>query len=226
MTRRKTIVFSLVIAVILFILEVFLIKNIAGIQDKKKVVYTNTKIAANTRITAEMLIVKEVPGNLAHKLSFSDISQAVGKKARTDLEDGEMLLSSKIGTYGSMDGLAVTTPGNRLCCLDLKGDQANGWCIAADQRVDILFVPDPGRVDKNSSMQPDGQSCIKLNSIRVAAIIDDKLKIIKDTDALKSPKYMMVEVTPEQAEMLAFAKGNGRIEIASIPMENDNKDGR
>lgn len=59
-----------------------------------------------------------------------------------------------------------------------------------------------------------------MGKIRVAAIISQEGKLIKNDDRYSLPKYICFEVNTEQDEMLAYAKSNGRIELSVIPSED------
>ena len=91
--------------------------------------------------------------------------------------------------------------------------------IKADQRVDIIYVPGE-KQRENASVQSDNANSVKkLSNIRVAAVIDEKGRLLKNGERTLVPKYISFEVTERQSEFLAHAKGNGRLEIAVIPAE-------
>ncbi len=217
MTRKKIIFSSVALTIIIFAIQVLLIKSIAGVEQKKTVILARTRISAGTVIGAGMLKESEMPVGAVHRLSFGKAGDIIGKRAKTDIEDGEMILSTRIGLLGDLGDIRVLSPGNRLFCLDLKADQASGWRLAAGQLADILFVPERGAGLTESVEQDIFKSYKKLSSVRIAAIIDERLKVVGSRDDAGLPKYLLVEVTPEEAEFLACAKGAGRLEIAAVP---------
>jgi Flp pilus assembly protein CpaB len=56
-----------------------------------------------------------------------------------------------------------------------------------------------------------------VKNVRIAAVIGENGKLIKEGDRSSIPKYIAFEVSEEEAEFLAAAKGEGRLEIAVIP---------
>lgn len=56
-----------------------------------------------------------------------------------------------------------------------------------------------------------------LKRIRIAGIIDEKGKLVNILEPECLPRYISLELTQEQAIFLAYAKGNGRIELSCIP---------
>ena len=159
-----------------------------------------------------MLEMKEVSIGLAHSKSITDIDKLVGEKTKMNIEAKEMILDSKIYKENEKkERIPVKSDNNRLFTLELKGDQANGWWIDVDQYVDILFVP---------SQKSEERTVERMGKIRVAAIISQEGKLIKNDDRYSLPKYICFEVNTEQDEMLAYAKSNGRIELSVIPSED------
>ncbi len=217
MTRKKIIFFSIVLTIIIFAVEILLIKSIAGVEEKKAVILAKSKITTGTVIDAGMLTESKMSAGAVHRLSFGKTGDIIGKRAKADIEAGEMILSTRIGLFGDLGDIKVLSPGNRLFCLDLKVDQANGWRLVEGQLVDILFVSERGSGLTEDAKMEAFKPYKKLCSIRIAAIIDERLKVIGNRDDTGLPKYLLVEVTPDEAEFLACAKGAGRLEIAAIP---------
>ena len=47
--------------------------------------------------------------------------------------------------------------------------------------------------------------------------IDEKGRLVKDTEGTALPRYISFELSDDQCDFLAYAKGNGRLEISVIP---------
>lgn len=180
------------------------------------------------------------------KNTIRDKAQIIGKKAKVFIDSGEMVLSDKIGTPDEMEEIKVADPKNRLFACEFKPDQANGWWLLVDQRVDIIYIPlerqAAARTDgtaptdakteklKDESIFPSASIIAddsdipikykKIENVRVAAILDDKFQPLDNKKRDTTPKYISFEVTPTQDAILAYAKGNGRLELSVIPSGN------
>jgi len=228
MRRFGTVIAAFLIVVILVIVEVVIIKGASNYEPVSEVVFARVGIPEKSEITADMLEVKKIGIGLVHPMSLRNIRDAAGKRASMDIEAGEMMLSGKLG-YEGMEIIEVKDKNKRLYSVEFKGDQANGWWLMTDQNVDILFVP--GKNSQTSAGAGNNDSADvevspgvigggrvqKLRNIRIAALIDDNGKLLKNKERNTLPRYVSFEVTDQQAEYLAYAKSNGRLEICVIP---------
>ncbi|MCR4435040.1 MAG: SAF domain-containing protein [Clostridiales bacterium] len=246
MKRINLILVTLALAAAFLGVEIAVVKSAAKYEPEISVVFAKKRIAAQTEISADMLYEKKINVSLAHRLSVKSIKDLEGKKAKTDIEEGEMVLNSRIGGADEMEEIKLEDKNNRLFTVEFKGDQVNGWWLATGQRVDILFVPDekvkplsPVQAASKGPAQESGQEGIgaaayaqppfcdvaplregglqRLNNIRIAALIDEKGSLLKNTGRETLPKYISFEVTDKQDEFLAYAKSNGRLEVSALP---------
>lgn len=227
MNKIKFLSLTLVITVFLLIIEAVVIKNAIGYENKKPVIVAKSIIEEGTTITKEMLKVVEFNAKDMHSNYISSFEGAVGKKPQQTIKEGDLVLLSSVDS--TQDDFAHTTKEDaRYFCLEFKGDQANGWWIKEGQLVDIIFIPN------FKSLEPEEQEAQKnalkasgiikgggvwrLGKIKIAAIIDENGKIIKNSrERMLLPKFISFEVTPEQDTFLAYAKGAGRLEISALP---------
>lgn len=194
--------------------EIIIIKSAAGYQPVVNVVYSKTAIPAGTEITEDMLTVKEINSGLVHKKSLGRIEEAAGKKALTDIEADEMLLSSRVKD-GRMEQIKVINAGSRLFSVEFSAGQANGWWLKVGQYVDVIFVPDSRKGSSGDvEMEPN---IVRMRHLRIAALIDEKGNLLKNEKRETLPKYISFEVDEKQDEFLAYAKTNGRLEISAEP---------
>ena len=118
-----------------------------------------------------------------------------------------MLLSSKLDSSAARE-VTLKDKNKRFFSVEFQTDQANGWQLTKEQHVDIIFVPQKAADSVDNGI-------IMLHNIRIAALIDIYGNIIEKNSKEVLPKYISFEVTTEQAEFLAYAKGNGRLELAA-----------
>lgn len=214
MKRIKMLAAAVLVTVLLMGVEIYIIRAATSYEPTTEVVFAKMKIPENTVVTVDMLELRKVELGMVHKLSVRSLEELDGKRTAVDIESGEMVLSSKVGSSDEMEKIRVEDKNKRLFSVEFKGDQANGWWLLTDQNVDILFVPSE---DGNSVNSWSGIK--KLKNIRVAALIDDRGKLLKNNERSTLPRYISFEVTDEQASFLAYAKSRGRLELSVIPEE-------
>lgn len=223
MKRYGWIISALIIVVLLVAVEMAIISN-ASIQDvKQRVVYARVPVAEDTIITADMLELREISKDAVHPGALGNVDEAIGMRARLDIEAEEMMLKTKL-LSSEEDIIRAEDASKRLICVEMRIDQANGWQLKEDTFVDIIFVPNS--VDQEDCC-PEAASVIDvlpssngmkiLKHVRIAGIFDEDAKQtdIRKPDSI--PKYISFEVTPEEAIFLAYAKNNGRLELSGIP---------
>lgn len=209
---------AILLSVTLLIVQIYIVKLGSQYEPKVSVVYANQKIAAKTVVTEAMLEKKDINMSLVNKQSVTDIAAIVGKKAKIDIESGEMLLSSKVTDKNEMEDINVENKNNRLFTLELKGDQANGWWLKVDQHVDVLYVHNTVPVPQPDGSVKEDKIIERLNNIRIAALITQEGTLLKNDERNTLPKYVCLELDTKQDELLAYAKTNGRIELSVVPV--------
>lgn len=247
MKRPKTLVIAVILLIILLSAEVFVVKKLSNYEPKIKVIYAKTNIPAETLITKEMLIEKEVSISLVSLKAIKDKAEAVGKMARIDIEEMEVVTNSRLMEKIEEKKIDVMDANNRLFTVEFKADQINGWWV--EDKVDIIFIPDSiistYLIDKNTdntkvnAEEKENKSddknentslkslynlegIIRLENIRVAAIIDENRQLIeKIEDTTYRPILASFEVSTMQDEFLAWAKHNGKIEVSIRKLEGE-----
>lgn len=226
MKNRKVLIAIIILLIIGFtVAEIAIIRTASNYEPKIEVVYAKVQILPKTAIKEEMLEVRKVNISDAHKLAVRKKEEVVGRKAGVTIEDGEMLLSTKVVDEIELEDIKVNDKNNQLFAVEFKPDQINGWWLKVSQYVDVIYVPNKVAT---GAPTPANQPVLDVNisnintvtqvveKLRVAAIIDDKFKQLKIDDTASIPKYVVLEVTPEQARFLAYCKSNGRLEAAVV----------
>lgn len=233
MKRLKLVFITFVIVVILLVVEIVIIRSASEYDLQSSVIYAAVKIPEGTEITAEMLEERRISQSMAHELSIQGLEEAVGKEAGENLEEGEMILSTKLNLINRIDNIELEDDNNRLFSVEFRADQANGWWLKVGQYVDIIFVP-----NKTDMLVPDLQenlganivldgenteqgiflsNVLRLRDVRIAALIDENGELIDEFPGTVPPKYISFEVDQQEDLLLAYAKSNGRLEISVIP---------
>lgn len=211
------------IVVLLVAVEMAMISNASGYEVKEKVIFAKVHIDKNTVITADMLELREIGASAVHPDALKSKDDAVKKKSGMDIEAGEMMLEAKLSSVGR-EIILVKNRSNRLISVEFEVDQANGWQLAEEQYVDLIFVPNQSEQQKQppgavgmSAMAPATYGVKVLKNIRIAGIIDKEGKLVDILEPKDIPRYISFEVTEEQADFLAYAKNSGKLELSCVP---------
>ncbi|NLP08319.1 MAG: hypothetical protein GX385_08985 [Clostridiaceae bacterium] len=223
MRRYGWICGALVIVILLAVIEMKIISNASGYEAGEKVVVALRDISRDTVITDEMLEIREISSGAVHRDAVRNIGEAVGLRAAADIYSGEALLKSRL-TDKAADAVEVLNKSNRLFCIKPEWDQANAWQLEKDQCVDVVFIPNHLKQDNTCpeaagvvSVLPAQTGIKVMKNIRIAGFVDEDGEIVKSGEDEKIPRYIIFEVTQEQAVFLAYAKSNGRLELSGIP---------
>lgn len=151
--------------------------------------------------------VKRYPGDAVPAGAFSTTDSVIGRVARLQIFPGEPILEGKLAPIGSGAGLEVKiSEGHRAMSIPVNDYAGIAGLIQPNSRVDVLVTlrPDNRRRDRTSKLF--------LQNLRVLSVgtelgRDDNGKPI-------SASTVTVEVTPEQAELLAVAMNEGVLHLA------------
>jgi len=232
MKRIHMAVIIAVAIVVLLAVEIAIIRSMSDFEPKIAVVYATKRIQPKEEIREDMVEIRNINLSYAHKLAIRDLDEVIGRKANVAIESGEMILSSRIGDIKEIPDIELKDANNRLFTVKFEPDQANGWWLLVDQYVDILYVPndEPGitvfdpsseqKLMEQSKGEYDESKVVRLENIRVAAIIDEKGTLLSNDDKREIvPRYVSFEVDSRQDAFLAYAKSHGRLEISVRPSE-------
>lgn len=214
---------ALVIVILLVAIEMMIIANASGYEVREKVVFATRDIDENTVITGEMLEIREIGADAVHKDAVRSIDEAANMTAADFIHGGEQLLKGRLTDEPAI-AAETLDKSNRLFCVEPKSDQANAWQLTKEQYVDLIYVPNYGQ---QGNTPPEAAGVVEvpplsngvklLKGVRIAGLVDEDGKLAGADRTEKLPKYILFEVTQEQAIFLAYAKSNGRLEVSSIP---------
>lgn len=225
MSKIRTFVLTLLLAAVLLAAEIILVKNTSGNEPQGEAVYAVSKINAGTVITSEMLIVRKIGLSAMHKYSLRDTAEATGKIAYTDIEQDEMVLSTRLTEEIIPEIIRLLGENSRLISVEFEADHANAWQLETGGFVDIIYIPDKVSTQMSGSTQYFTQFLTeqtkRYENIRIAGLVDAQGKIIrggdKDTgtsDSKPVPRYVILEVVKGMDEEIALAKISGILELS------------
>lgn len=178
-------------------------------KNLNKVAVAKVAIPIGSKIIAEQIMVVQFPKESTPDGAFDSPEKLAGRVAVTNIAAREPITESRLAPEGTAAGLSAVIPeGYRA--MTVKVDDAAGISgfIMPGTLVDVVVVIDPR---EGSGMQ-DPISKIVLQNIKVLANGQNIDKPENEREA-NSVKAVTLQVTPEQAEKLALAATEGRLQL-------------
>jgi len=174
-------------------------------QKTRKVVVAAMKLGLGTQIKAEHLSLAEWPESLLPRGTFTEVEKLVGRVTIAEIFPGEPILDTRLAPEGSAAGLpAIIPPGMRA--MTVKVDEVIGVAgfVAPGTYVDVV----------GTVVEGAGQNAISrviLQNVKVLAS-GQRMETQKDGQAVEV-KTVTLQVTPEEAEVLALASNAGKLQL-------------
>lgn len=178
-------------------------------KNLNKVAVAKVAIPIGTKIVAEQISVVQFPKESTPDGAFDTAEKLVGRVAVVNIAAREPVTESRLAAEGTAAGLSAIIPeGYRA--MTVKVDDAAGISgfIQPGALVDVVVTIDPR---EGSGMQ-DPVSKIVLQNIKVLANGQNIDKPENEREA-NSVKAVTLQVTPEQAEKLALAATEGKLQL-------------
>lgn len=179
--------------------------NAYGTQPLKKVVVAADNIGLGLQIKPEQVSVVEWPESLAPKTSFGEVEKVVGRVTVGEIYRGEPILQERLAPEGSAAGLsALIPPGMRA--MTVKVDEVIGVAgfVHPGTYVDVVATVVQGTGEQSLSR-------VILQNVKVLAS-GTRMEAQKEGQPIEV-KTVTLQVTPEQAEVLALASNAGRLQL-------------
>ena len=178
-------------------------------KNLSKVAVAKVQIPLGTKIIAEQVTVVQFPKESTPDGTFESPDKLVGRVAVMNIPAREPITESRLAPEGTAAGLSAVIPeGYRA--MTVKVDDAAGISgfIMPGALVDVVVVIDPR---EGSGMQ-DPISKIVLQNIKVLANGQNIDKPENQREA-NSVKAVTLQVTPQEAEKLALASNEGKLQL-------------
>jgi pilus assembly protein CpaB len=178
-------------------------------KNLNKVAVAKVAIPIGSKIIAEQIMVVQFPKESTPDGAFDAPEKLAGRVAVMNIAAREPITETRLAPEGTAAGLSAVIPeGYRA--MTVKVDDAAGISgfIQPGTLVDVVVVIDPR---EGSGMQ-DPISKIVLQNIRVLAN-GQNIDKPKDEREANSVKAVTLQVTPEQAEKLALAANEGKLQL-------------
>ena len=178
-------------------------------NNMTKVAVAKVAIPLGSKIISEQIMVVQFPKESTPDGAFDSPEKLAGRVAVMNIAAREPITESRLAPEGTSAGLSAVIPeGYRA--MTVKVDDAAGISgfITPGTLVDVVVVIDP----REGSAQQDPISKIVLQNIKVLAN-GQNIDKPKDEREATSVKAVTLQVTPEQAEKLALATTEGKLQL-------------
>ena len=213
--RNKRLIIALLAAVAFGLVAAISVSQyLARVQTYTKnlnqVVIAKVEIPVGSRIIAEQLAVAQFPRNVTPEGAYTSMDKLLDRVAVVRIAAREPVTESRLAPVGAAGGLSSVIP-EGFRAMTVKVDEVVGVSgfIMPGTLVDIVVVTQPPK----ASGQEEMVSKIVLQNIKVLASGQNIDKPKNDRDVERAVRAVTLQVTPEQAEKLALAASEGKLQL-------------
>jgi len=136
------------LALLAFILTYALL---SGVVVPKPVVVAATDLPAGTRLTADLLEVRTLPGSAVPDGAYTTLAEAEGKVLTTARVAGDPITAYVAGESSAASGIPAQLSANTVA-ISIRVDQATGLAgvLRPGQTVTIIAIIDPSVIQQNA----------------------------------------------------------------------------
>src|SRR6185295_3960719 len=213
--RNKRLIIALLAAITFGLIAAVSVKQyLLSAQTKSTfndVVVAKVDIPVGSRIIPEQLAVAQFPAEVTPEGAISRIDeQLVGRVVVQSISPRDPLTEAKLAPIGAAGGLSSMIPeGYRAMTVAVNDVVGVSGFIMPGTLVDIVVVITPPKGSGNEEMI----SKIVLQNIKVLANGQNIDKPKNDREVERTIKAVTLQVTPEQAEKLALASSEGKLQL-------------
>ncbi|HET9529573.1 MAG TPA: Flp pilus assembly protein CpaB [Blastocatellia bacterium] len=175
-------------------------------EESVQIVVAAEKLNLGTRLTEQVLRVTEWPKSTPLEGSFSNPADIVGRGVIVPMGPNEPVLESKLASKEAGAGLTSAIPeGMRAVAVKVNDVIGVAGFVVPGTRVDVIIIGNPGQGATEVSK-------IFLENVQILAAGQNV-----EQDVNGKPQNVQVVtmlVTPEDAQKLALAQTDGRIQLA------------
>ena len=213
--RNKRLIIALLAAITFGLIAAVSVKqyllSAQAFNRTNDVVVAKVDIPVGSRIIPEQLAVAQFPADVTPAGAIAKIDEnLIGRVAITAISPKDPVTESKLAPVGSLGGLSSVIPeGYRAMTVKVDDVVGVSGFILPGTLVDVVVVIQPPKGTANEEMI----SKIVLQNIKVLASGQNIDKPKNDREVERSVKAVTLQVTPEQAEKLALASSEGKLQL-------------
>ena len=178
-------------------------------KNLNSIVVAKVDIAPGEKIIAEQLASVQFPRNAMPDGTFDAMDKLVGRVAVVQIAAREPVTDFKLAPEGAAGGLSAVIPeGYRAMTVKVDDVVGISGFVMPGALVDVVVVINPA--ETNGQQNPISK--IVLQNIKVLANGQNIDRPKNDREA-ETVKAVTLQVTPEQAEKLALASSEGKLQL-------------
>jgi pilus assembly protein CpaB len=178
-------------------------------KNLNSVAVAKVAIPVGTKIIPEQVMVVQFPKESTPDGAFESADKLAGRVAVTNINPREPITEARLAPEGTAGGLSAVIPeGYRAMTVKVDDVVGISGFIMPGTLVDVVVTIDPA---EKAGMQ-DPISKIVLQNIKVLAN-GQNIDKPQDQREANSVKAVTLLVTPEQAEKLALAASEGKLQL-------------
>ena len=178
-------------------------------KNLNSIAVAKVAIPLGTKIIPEQLMMVQFPKDSTPDGAFSSPDKLAGRVAVMNIAAREAITEARLAPEGSAGGLSAAIPeGYRAMTVKVDDVVGISGFIMPGANVDVVVVIDP----EEKSLNQNPISKIVLQNIKVLANGQNIDKPENQREA-NSVKAVTLQVTPEQAEKLALAATEGKLQL-------------
>ena len=178
-------------------------------KNLNRVAVAKVAIPLGTKIVAEQVMVVQFPKESTPDGAFDAPEKLAGRVAVTNIGVREPITEARLAPEGTAGGLSAVIPeGYRAMTVKVDDVVGISGFIMPGTLVDVVVVINPAE----NAAGRDPISKIVLQNIKVLAN-GQNIDKPEDQREANSVKAVTLQVTPEQAEKLALASSEGRLQL-------------
>lgn len=206
--RRYTVVFG--VAVLVAAAATFGVWRVLQSAEARNRVATSPVVVAlrdipeGSQIDRDMIGTSTWPAQAMPAGAFSRLDSVVGRVARVPVFKGEAIVPGRLAPEGTGPGLEVKiSPGKRAMAVRINDVAGISGLIQPNSRVDVLVTMRDGTRAQVAKLFMENMRVLSVGT-----------QVQRGLDGLPADgKIATLEVTPEEAERLAVAMGQGAIQL-------------
>jgi len=181
------------------------VETAATLPEMRDVVIANRDVPEGQALEREQLRLAPVPVSLITGEAFANLDSVIGRVTRAAIFRGEVVVPGRLAPSGSGSGIEVKIPvGKRAMAVRIDEVAGLAGLIQPNSRVDVLVT-----LMGSGSAAP--QTKLFMSNLRVLSIGS---QVERGADgAVLNATTATLEVTPQDAEQLALAANQGKIQL-------------
>lgn len=203
-----------------------------GVAADTPIVVAKADIPARTKITAGMVEVRLVSADARSALGYDDPEAVIGEVTRFPIAQNEQVLSNKIVPLSGGTSVAaarslsyIIPPGKRGFAIKVSEVAGAGGLVLPGDYIDVVVIYDVEFGDKKADAYLVQTVLQNIEVLAVSQVIVDVVQEAtptaggqreRITEAKPDPgaNTVTLSLTPEQAQRVYLAEGNGTIRLA------------